>query len=124
MSKIRNFRKYNVWIKGMELVQNVYDLIDDLPQEEKYGLKSQMSRCSVSIPANVAEGCGRGSDKEFSRFLKIALGSSYELETLMLISKNRQMISKEVGNTTLEMISSVQKQLASLIGKIDAVLKK
>lgn len=124
MSKIRNFRKYIIWQDGMSLVNDVYDIIDDLPKEEKYGLKSQMSRCSVSIPANIAEGCGRGSDKEFSRFLKIALGSSYELETLTMIVFNRKMINEERCEALNVKLQKVQKQLATLIGKIDSDLKQ
>lgn len=82
---MRNFKNLTVWQKGMNLVKEVYFLGKYLPNNEKFGLYSQMTRAAVSIPSNIAEGCGRQSDKEFKRFLEIALGSAYELETQLLL---------------------------------------
>jgi four helix bundle protein len=76
-----------VWQKGMDLATAVYQLTENFPKEEMYGLTSQMRRCAVSIPSNIAEGKLRGSDKEFGRFLSIAFGSAGELETQVLIAK-------------------------------------
>lgn len=70
---MRNFRNLDVWKSGMEIVKRVYLLCSKLPKEEKYGLGSQMKRCSVSIPSNITEGSSRNSSKEFERFLNIAL---------------------------------------------------
>lgn len=77
-----------VWNKSMELVTNVYLITKNFPKEELYGLVSQMRRCAVSIPSNIAEGCSRFSDKETLNFLSVALGSISELETQLIISKN------------------------------------
>ncbi len=83
-----NFRELNVWKKSMSLVFETYKLTRELPDVEKFGLVSQINRCAVSIPSNIAEGTSRITDKEITRFMNIAMGSAYELETqLMLITK-------------------------------------
>ena len=81
-----NFKELLVWKKSIDLVKSVYQLTSSLPTEEKFGLISQMNRSSVSIPSNIAEGSGRTSSKEFLYFLNIAISSSYELETQLIIS--------------------------------------
>ncbi len=82
---MRNFRTLNIWVEGINIVKQIYVLAASLPQEEKYGLRSQITRAAVSIPSNIAEGCSRGSDVEYKRFLEIAMGSLYELETQLTI---------------------------------------
>lgn len=82
-----NFRKLDIWTNSMNLVRLSYQEIADLPNEERFGLKSQISRSAVSIPSNIAEGSGRNSNKEFAQFLSIALGSSYELETQLVLAQ-------------------------------------
>lgn len=84
---MRDFRKLEVWKSGVEVVKEVYGLLNNFPSSEKFALSNQISRSVVSIPSNIAEGCSRDSQKEFSRFLQIALGSSFELETQLIISK-------------------------------------
>lgn len=80
-----NFRELKIWKDSMSLVKNVYLLTSQLPNEEKFGLKSQLNRCVISIPSNIAEGSGRTSNKEFNHFLNISLSSSYELETQLIL---------------------------------------
>ncbi len=87
MSK-HNFRKLEIWIQSMNLVKDVYEVIALFPVDERFGLKSQMSRCAISVPSNIAEGSSRSSIKEFSHFLDIALGSSFELETQLIIAQD------------------------------------
>lgn len=82
---IHNFRKLDVWNYSMELVKSSYKLISEIPSDERFGLKSQIARCSVSIPSNIAEGSGRSTNKDFANFLSISLGSCYELETQLLL---------------------------------------
>lgn len=84
---MKDFRKLEIWKKGMELAKQVYAFTASLPQKEQFGLISQMNRCSVSIPSNIAEGCSRNSDLELKRFIEIAIGSSFELETQLLLAK-------------------------------------
>ena len=82
---MRDFRKYTVWQDGIKFVKRIYKFSESLPKDEKFGLISQIKRASVSIPSNIAEGCSRNSEIEFKRFLEIALGSAFELETQLII---------------------------------------
>ena len=82
---MRNFKELTVWKSGMDIVKKVYILANLLPDTEMYGLKTQMQRAAISIPSNIAEGCSRHSDVEFKRFLEIAIGSSFELETQLIL---------------------------------------
>ncbi|THD67719.1 four helix bundle protein [Robertkochia marina] len=84
-----NYKDMEVWKSSMDLVDRVYDVGELLPSYEKYGLRTQINKSAASIPSNIAEGSGRESTKEFIRFLDIANGSLYELETQLLIIKNR-----------------------------------
>ncbi|MEZ4809302.1 MAG: four helix bundle protein [Allomuricauda sp.] len=111
---MRNFRELEIWKRGIELVKEVYQLIDNFPKMERYGLSSQISRSAVSIPSNIAEGCSRESQKDFSRFLQIALGSSYELETQLLISKDLGYIEIEPYSNCMDKLSELQKSINSL----------
>ncbi|WP_246034790.1 four helix bundle protein [Polaribacter aestuariivivens] len=83
-----------IWQIGIEIVDDVYSMIEKFPKDERFGLISQISRCSVSIPSNIAEGSSR-TDKSFSHFIDVALGSSFELETQLIIAYNRNYINKE-----------------------------
>ena len=97
-----NFRDLEIWKDSFAIVKVVYEVSSQLPDDEKFGLKSQVQRCAVSIPSNIAEGSGRTSDKEFLHFLNIAIGSSYELETQLLLIHD----SFEIDIT--ELINKVQ----------------
>ena len=90
---MHNFKKLNIWVNAMSLVKDIYLLTSNFPKEEKFGLISQINRCSISIPSNIAEGSSRSSNKEFSHFIKIALGSLFELETQIILSSDFKMIN-------------------------------
>ncbi|CAH0209370.1 four helix bundle protein [Chryseobacterium sp. Bi04] len=92
--KRHNFKKLKIWQLGLELSKNILDLTDTFPTHEKYGLKSQMDRCAISIPSNIAEGSSR-TNKSFSHFLDISLGSSFELQTQILLANHRKYLSDE-----------------------------
>ncbi len=117
---MRNFRNFNVWKEGIRIVKEVYKLSELLPGAEKYGLKSQVCRSSISIPSNIAEGCSRNSEVDFKRFLEIALGSSFELETQFLIIEELNLIPNEKLNTLLNLLNEEQKMLNSFIEKLKA----
>ncbi|MES2587983.1 MAG: four helix bundle protein [Bacteroidota bacterium] len=110
-----NFRELNIWKSSIELVKMVYLLTKELPSEEKFGLISQINRCSVSIPSNIAEGTGKSSEKELMHFLNIAISSSYELETQLILVKDifnikiDELIEKI--NTLQKMINGFKKKL-------------
>lgn len=92
--KRHNFKKLKIWQLALELSKNVLDLTDTFPTYEKYGLKSQMDRCAISIPSNIAEGSSR-TNKSFSHFLDVSLGSSFELQTQILLANHRKYLSDE-----------------------------
>ena len=75
-----------VWIESRDIVKSTYSILHGLPEFEKFGLQSQISTAAVSIPSNIAEGCGKSSTKDFKRYLEIALGSSYELKTQLILA--------------------------------------
>lgn len=108
---MRDFKKYDIWIHSMTLVRIVYKALETIPTSEKYGLVSQVGRCVISIPSNIAEGSGRKSEKEFARFIEIALGSSFELETQLIISKDLGFITNDVSEKIMTKLISVQKRL-------------
>ncbi|MDP6909863.1 MAG: four helix bundle protein [Flavobacteriales bacterium] len=82
---MKDFKKLIVWQKSMDVVVEVFKLIDEMEMNEKINIGSQLGRSAVSVPSNIAEGCGRRTDKEFNRFLDISMGSAFELETQLLI---------------------------------------
>lgn len=108
-----------MWQKAMTLVKEVYLQTENFPKSETYGIVSQIQRAAVSIPANIAEGAGRDSDKEFSRFLDIANGSAFELETLLLLSVSLQYLSEEVNKTLSLEIVEIQRMIYGLKQKIN-----
>jgi four helix bundle protein len=115
---MRDFRKYSIWQESFGLVKEVYQVVNQLPSQEKFGLASQMSRSAVSVPSNIAEGCARNSDVEFKRFLEIALGSSFELETQLLLCVDLQFADSESIQQLIENIHRNQAGINSLIQKI------
>ncbi len=92
----QDFQDLTVWQRAMELTESVYELTRQFPADELYGLTSQLRRASVSIASNIAEGRGRGSDGEFRHFLNIAQGSTYEVQTQLLLAKRLK-----IGNDVL-----------------------
>ncbi|OYU97263.1 MAG: diversity-generating retroelement protein bAvd family protein [Bacteroidetes bacterium B1(2017)] len=115
---MRDFKKYDVWKDSMKLVKQVYAISSSLPNQEKFGLVSQMSRAAISIPSNIAEGTGRNSDIEFKRFLEIAIGSSFELETQIILCVELEFVNEMESKLVLTEINKIQKQINNLILKI------
>ena len=115
---MRNFKNYEIWMDSIELTDVIYDICESFPKNELYQLGSQMERAVVSIPSNIAEGARRRSEAEFAHFLDIALGSTYELETQLIIAKRRKYLSAELFETTDESIMSLQKRIGSFISTI------
>ena len=116
---MQTFRDLLVWQKGIGLVQKVYLLTSSYPKDELYGLVSQMRRSSVSVPSNIAEGHGRRSTPDFIRFLRVASGSLYELETQLEISRKLGFIDDEKYKDTIIGINELERMLGGLINSID-----
>jgi four helix bundle protein len=112
-----NYKNLKIWNLGIEIVDDVFEIISQFPTEEKFGLSYQLSRCSISIPSNIAEGSSR-TDKSFSHFIDIALGSSFELETQLIIATKRNYISKEQLNNLEGKIAEFQKMTMSFQNKL------
>ncbi|MEW7289135.1 four helix bundle protein [Aquimarina sp. 2304DJ70-9] len=112
---MHNYKKLEIWNESVDLVTDIYLLTKDMPDSEKFGLISQINRCAVSIPSNIAEGAGRSSKKEFSLFLSYAIASSFELETQLIIANNLKYISNDKKESTIEVLNIIQRKIHSLI---------
>ncbi|MES2003027.1 MAG: four helix bundle protein [Bacteroidota bacterium] len=111
---MRDFRKLDLWGQSVLFVKRVYSITHTFPRQEQYGLVSQMNRSAVSIPSNIAEGCSRKTATEFSRFLEIALGSSFELETQIEISYQINYIDTDQYTSLLQELHIIQKRTNAL----------
>lgn len=117
--KVESFKDLIVWKKGIELVNDIYKVTKKIPKEELYGLTSQIRRAAISIPANIAEGWGRGTTKNYIQFLEISRGSLFELNTLVIISYNQEYISKEICVEIENKLNEIGRMLNALITKLD-----
>ena len=111
------YQNLTVWQKAMVLAKDIYTVTANYPKSETYGLVSQMRRCAVSIPSIIAEGYGRGTNKDLVHFLYTSLGSSNELETQLLLSREFIYLSEEDACMLLQLNEQVNKMLSSLIYK-------
>lgn len=113
------FRKLIVWQKAMKLVRQVYQLSKQFPVDERYALTDQLRRAAVSIPSNIAEGCGRASNKDYAHFLAIARGSLYEMLTQIQVAQDLGYI--EIYEELNKLASDVGKMLTTLIKRYGAL---
>jgi len=116
---MKEFRRLTVWEKAHGLTLAIYRGTATFPRDEIYGLRSQMRRCSASVPANIAEGCGRTGEGDFHRFLNMAAGSLFELEYFVLLSRDLGFISPEIYEGLTRDIHEIQRMLASLLRKVE-----
>ena len=116
---MHNFKKLEIWIKSMGIVTEIYQITNTFPSHERFGLISQMQRSAVSIPSNIAEGSAKNSNKDFARFLEISIGSSYELETQLIVSFNLKYIETAVYEDLSFKISEIQKMINGFKNKLD-----
>lgn len=113
-----NFRNLLIWQKSMVLVTKIYTVTNNFPKEEVFGLTSQIKRSAISIPSNIAEGLGRESSKELLRFLKISIGSLFELQTQLEIAKNIIYLDEETFNNLYEDTRELERMIVSFTNKI------
>lgn len=116
MSQSRSFKDLVVWQKSLVLVKEVYRITQILPSVEQFGLMSQLRRATVSIPSNIAEGAKRGTQKDFTQFLRIASGSAAEIETQLILVES--LYPNIDCDYAIELLNEVQKMLTALIQKI------
>jgi four helix bundle protein len=116
---MKSFRDLKVWEKSHGLALAAYDATSSFPRQEMFGLVSQIRRCASSIPANIAEGCGRRGNGEFHRFLQIAMGSASELEYHLLLAHDLKFLEGQVYRGLNDRVEEVKRMLASLARKVD-----
>ena len=110
--KRHNFKKLKIWQMAMDLAKEIFKISSSFPSSEKYGLTSQMNRCSISMPSNIAEGSSR-TNKSFSHFLDISLGSSFELQTQLLLANNLNYIQNDLAEYIENKLEEFQKATMS-----------
>jgi four helix bundle protein len=115
---MKDFRTLEVWQTAHALSMAVYKNTPSFPSDERFGLTSQIRRCCVSIEANIAEGCGRGGDQDFRRFLLIALGSASELDTELLLARDLEFLKLASYELLFPELRSIKAMLSALIRKI------
>jgi four helix bundle protein len=112
---MRNFRDLEIWKNSIAFSKSIYEICSTFPDKERFGLTAQIQRASVAIPSNIAEGSSRSSQADFARFLEIALGSAFEVETQLNIAKEVGYISSEQLIKCHEELTIIQKQINQLI---------
>jgi len=117
---MQSFRDLKVWTKAHMVTLSIYRATEEFPASERYGLTSQMRRAAASIPANIAEGCGRSSDANFARFLHVAMGSASEREYFLLLSHDLKLLSEPSHDRIVAETQEIKRMLASLISKLKA----
>ena len=116
---MHRFKDLDIWKKSRIFCSNIYSITATFPNDERFGLTNQLRRASISIPSNIAEGCSRNSNKDFSRFLEIAIGSAYEIETQLLIASDLGFINQENSET----LSKSLEEIIKMTSKFRSTLK-
>ncbi len=117
---MQNYKDLKVWEKSHHFTLKVYEATKTFPREEIYGLTNQLRRASVSIAANIAEGCGKNTKNDFANFLNIALGSANESEYFLILSKDLLYLKQDVYEILFDYINEVKAMLIALINKVRA----
>lgn len=115
---MRNFRELAIWNQGIDLAVKGYELMRQMPKEELYGLTSQIKRALVSIPSNIAEGSSRNTERDFSKFLRISLGSSFEIETDLIIAERLEFLESTGVQTFLADLRVEQRQINRFLNEV------
>lgn len=116
---MHQFKELAIWKKSRTFCSEIYFVTSTFPSDEKFGITNQLRRASVSIPSNIAEGSSRNSNKDFSRFLEIAIGSCYEIETQLLIASDLNFIANE----KLQLLTNLLEEITKMISKFRSTIK-
>lgn len=117
---LADHKRLDVWVKGMDLAEAVYDAAKKMPKQEEYRLTAQMIRAAISIPANIAEGHTRATRRDYANFVSIARGSNAELETLLLLAERTELLTSEITRPML----SLSDEIARMLNKLHARLRE
>ena len=115
---MQDFKDLKVWAKAHHLTVDVYRASGGFPRAEQFGLRDQLRRASASIPANIAEGCGRGSQKELAQFLQVAIGSANEAEYHLLLARDLGYLSTDDQSALDLKVSEVRRMLSRLVAQV------
>lgn len=115
---MKNFKQLKIWSKGFDIGVKTFKLVSTFPKEERYGVCAQMTKSAVSIPSNIAEGSSRASQRDYLRFIEISLGSTFELETQLLLAKAVGFGNNELRDEILNDIDEEEKMLISFMNKL------
>lgn len=115
---MQDFKKLDVWRRSHELTLMVYRVTAAFPKNERFGLTSQIRRCAVSIPANIAEGCGRRTSADMSRFLQISMGSACELEYYAILARDLEITARDDSARLIEEVVAIKRMLSALIRRV------
>jgi four helix bundle protein len=115
---MQDYKKLKVWVKAHQLTLQLYNKTLDFPKNEVYGITSQLRRSAFSIPANIAEGCGKQSNKELAHFLNISLGSANETEYYLILAKDLELLNQYDFEELIDRINEIKAMLISLINKV------
>ena len=116
---MKNLKELKIWSKGFDIAVKTFKLVETFPKEQKFGISSQMTRSAVSIPSNIAEGSSRFSEKDYCRFIEISLGSTFELETQLLIAKAANFGNYELRDEILKDLDEEEKMLIGFMNKLN-----
>jgi four helix bundle protein len=119
LTAMRNFKELKIWQKGMDIAIKTYQFADTFPKEDKYAIVQQMTKASVSIPSNIAEGSSRRSEKDYLRFIELSLGSTFELETQIIIAERLNKGNQELLRNLKAEITDEQKMLTGFQQKLN-----
>lgn len=120
---MRDFKKLNIWQRGLEFSLQIYEATASFPSEERFGLTSQIRRAATSIPINIAEGAGRVSKKDFAHFLHIAEGSANEVECELIIAKGLHYLPPNVCETLIDEVNEIKKMIVVFRSKLESDFK-
>jgi four helix bundle protein len=115
---VKDFKKLKIWQLAMEITDKVYDIVEQLPSEEKFGLRSQVTRSAISVAANIAEGSAKSSERDYKRFIEISLGSAFELETHVIAISRRKWVKQDLIDELLRMIATEQRMISKFLDKL------
>ncbi|HEX4956558.1 MAG TPA: four helix bundle protein [Lacibacter sp.] len=115
---MKNFKELRIWQKGIDIAVKSYELTSAFPANEKFGITAQMNRAAISIPSNIAEGSSRRTNKDYFRFIEISLGSSFELETQLIIAQKTGLGNSDKINEMMNELSEEQKMLQAFMSKL------
>ena len=116
---MHNYRELKIWQRSTEFVVKIYEITEFFPKEEKFGLTSQLRRCAVSVPSNISEGAGRGSNRQFKQFLEVAMGSINETQTQIELGYRIKLIKKEIYEVVIDEALQIYKMILGFYNTLD-----